>query len=663
MSSTRNTTFLASVVELVWKYTRRYPVDAAVVGGTAVAATIAGSYLAWTVGTVIVLTLLSPLVKWKVAQELWLHRHRRMLAGESMRWPGRRAALAFRKRDTARRADLRKQFEAVMQSNGFVNAAKVAPALRKMTSTPTGALTCDIYPGKLATKGGLRAIMGKRDEIAEICGADGGLRIAPFGRSADSVAPGAAHLTFHYEKQTWPTLPIQELPPAPVERVSIGNDEDLQPAHFPLVLSMLLVAMTGKGKSKAIWTLLVGVAVKVKHRLFTVDPKGGQEMGALEPLVNRGWVGNRKVDAYADNSEAGAYRVIMAAEAAMKEQQRALRAAGISEWREEHAEQFPMIVLVIDEMLEFLGKINAANKPGKAAEAALLTILSQGRASGTKVIMASQASDKEILGSNRTLISVRFVMGTENPTQTGMAFGDMKAEEYGATCSQINEPGVGFMKVDGERGYRKVRVALVEQHDIADFVDTGLPANMGTSLSNPADVWQPVANYRYFTSADCVIDGRRVVAGQLAYVGITSSPVLRHKQHGDDYAAGDAKHEWVRYVDMGKRPLITYAHDREEALRIEREEIRKHAPFGNIMENGGNPWLGQGPVGFTEEESPRGVAARFHLPRRTHSVAFRTPTHPDDATEPQEPAPVEPVSQRVWPPKPLPVPNGHKVLR
>ena len=678
MSNRRNTTILASVFDLLWKISKRYPVDAAVVGGSLVALLALGRWAGWTLGFALLLWLFALPVKALVAREVWLYRYRIRRAGASLRWPGRKEALAFRKTISRRMADLRKQWEAVMQSNGLINGAKIAPALRRLDWKIDGTITAEIHPGKLATKGGLRAIMAKREEIAEICGADGGLRVRPFGKVADSIAPGSARLAFFYEKQVWPTLPIQALPAADLEHIALGNDEDLRPATITLY-STLLVAMTGKGKSQAIWTILVSFALAMRHRLYVVDPKGGQEMGALRSLLTRGWVGNRKVESYGADSGAAAYRTIMAAEAAMMAQQVALEARGIRKWQPSHAEEFPAIILVIDEMITLLNRINATNKPGKEALLALENMLTQGRAAGCWLMMATQASDKEILGHLRTFIPNRIVLGTENAMQTNMAFGDSQAEVNGALCSQIDEPGIGYLKVDGLRDYRKIRIAYVEDADIEAFVEKGLPDNMGQAETSLSERWRPGFVYYYWTPENLVIDGRYYPPRQLLYVGETTTPPARHIQHVADFNRGDAKHYWMKWADLSAPSLVVTCDSKEQAVEIQNQEIRDYGPFGNIVMNQDTPWQGFEPTSIPVGEVHPSFAERWHLgggkPRQValrrqakgrRSQAAQQPAEPGlDILRPElepEVVPVrEPVAAtRIWPPAPAARVNGHE---
>lgn len=638
MASSRHP-ILGAALELAIKICRKYPFNVATVVAAFIGLKTLAIAFGLTWGFVFFWTLLALPIKWWVIEpEVWLHRHRLLLAGESLPFPGRRKAMEFRRRERKRMKETRRQFAAICHAHGLTNAAGMTPTLRNLRSLVDGSLTCEIYPGSMAIKGGVPKFQKLRDDIAASCGAVGGLRIKPFGvGGVETSAPSAARLTFFFEAQTWPTLPIQQLAPAPVGKVTLGNDQDLKPAFMPLIGHLLLVAMTGKGKSKAIWTLLIGICLKVKVRLFVVDPKGGQEMGKIKRALNRGWIGNRLVEDYASDSTTGAYRVIMAAEKAMMEQQAALTDAGISEWKEEHADEFPMIVLAMDELLTFLQKLGTAttNKPGKAALDALINLLSQGRAAGVKLIMASQASDKEILGNVRTLIPVRLALGTENPTQTGMAFGDMSAEDYQDTpCSQIDEPGLANIKIEGIRGYRLVRVALVDDIDIDDFVETGFPANMGGEASGTeAEEWRPQWIYHYPIRENCVIDGIYYPPFQLVYEGVTNSPADRHRQHVEAYLKGDPKHSWMAYVDLDARPIIQYAGEsRTRAEEGETFVIERYAPVGNIRDNGGSPWFGQGAAGVPVEVAEKQGWLRNHGLLQGRRLGLR-PVTPGGASE------------------------------
>lgn len=593
----------------------------------------------------VILWLVFLLLNWVARRvfivQRWILAYRLTLADDALKYPGHRAAWKFWRAEVNHRKELRKQFHAACLRLGITGAMKQTPTLHEMTTESNGDITAVVHPGPMAAKGGVREIRAQRDDIAAICGCAGGVSVKPFGASSGNQA-ASARMTFHWEKRDWPSLPIQQLPTTPVGRISLGNDRELRPASIPLGRSTLLVAMTGMGKSKTMWTILVGIEQKVRSVLYAVDPKGGQEMSKIAKLVGQ-TVGRRQYAAYGNDSEAEAYRVIVAAEQAMKRQQRAMAAKDIAEWDESLADEFPLIVLVIDEMMEFLGKISAANKPGKAAEAALISMLSQGRAAGMMVIMSSQVSDKEVLGNNRTLIFTRVVLGTESPIQTGMAFGNMQAEQEGALCSEINEPGIAYIREQGTRGYREIRICHVEKDDIDDIAVTGMPANMGDDGTDKVEAWRPHWNYRYFTSRTALIDGVQVAPGQLAYTGETNNVDRRHAEHVRDFQSGK-RDQWMQWVDPNQRPLITYAPSEKHAKAVESFEIANYHPIGNIMENQRSPWFRQPPVTIpmvrpdwrkktraerrAERKQHNGANPIAAVPHRPAPVAYLTPRKP-----------------------------------
>jgi S-DNA-T family DNA segregation ATPase FtsK/SpoIIIE len=97
---------------------------------------------------------------------------------------------------------------------------------------------------------------------------------------------------------------------------------------------------------------------------------------------------------------------------------------------------------------------------------ALSVLLTQGRAVGFVVVAAVQDPRKDVIGF-RGLFPTRIALRLNDLTQVDMVLGD-GAREMGARCDRIPEslPGVGFVKVDGEREPRRVRAAYVTDDDI-----------------------------------------------------------------------------------------------------------------------------------------------------------------------------------------------------
>jgi S-DNA-T family DNA segregation ATPase FtsK/SpoIIIE len=83
------------------------------------------------------------------------------------------------------------------------------------------------------------------------------------------------------------------------------------------------------------------------------------------------------------------------------------------------------------------------------------------------VVAALQDPRKDVVAF-RQLFPTRIALRLNDPGAADMVLGD-GARDMGARCELIPEylPGVGYVKVDGEREPRRVRAAYVTDGDIA----------------------------------------------------------------------------------------------------------------------------------------------------------------------------------------------------
>jgi predicted GIY-YIG superfamily endonuclease len=362
--------------------------------------------------------------------------------------------------------------------------------------------------------------------------------------------------------------------------------------------------------------------------VYVLDPKGGQELGDFEPAVGK-TIGRMTVKDWGTMDDGGAKRIIDSVHAEMKRRQAELR--GQRKWSQAMADEYPLILFPIDEALELMLKID------KDSLTKLLTILSQGRAAGVKVILLSQAAQKSILDMTRTLIAERLALYLEGPTDTGMVFGRMDAENEGARCSEITSPGIGYARMEGQRGYQMFRSYLVEDDDIAATMAKGQPNGMGLGKVEPTELY---CVYYYRTSDR-----------QLLYIGITNDWDRRDAEHKADFLKGDPKHYWYQYVDPTKS-VVRGADNKAQAKAEETREIKKWKPPGNRAENADNPRQG-----MEIEAIPH-----HHFWNRTPKpvdLADLTPTEPEPL--PLNPSPAPPPVEE-WPLVPEPVDVGLSLL-
>lgn len=511
----------------------------------------------------------------------WTRQFRRLLAADSLPYPGKKAAKAWRKREHERFNLLRKQFPVACDAHGVMNRAKITPVPRNVRSLSNGDITVLVHPAALGVKDGVKKLRENAQDIGIICGAKD-MVVKPKG-------DGSAALTFVWTERMAQMLPIQMMKDAPENRIAYGEDEEGN-VLWIWMMSVLIVGMTGTGKSSILWALIVGLAKKhLPFWLYVIDNKGGQELGMFEPLVGR-TVGSYTVKDWAGDVET-AGRVIDAVEAELKRRQVELR--GNRKWNETMAGEYPLIVMPVDEALELMVKMDRVTRDK------LLTIASQGRAAGVMVVMLSQAANKEILGMMRTIIPQRLALTTESPIDTGMIFGRPDAESEGARCSEIRLPGVGYARIEGVRGYQIFKSYYVEDDDIERITGGELPEGMGIGKAQVSELY---AVYRY-----------RTTDKQILYVGITNNFARRDKEHRVAFEKGQPKHYWYKFVDP-TQTYITAADSKEQAKEVESREIAAWQPPGNTAENADNPRQGMDPV------EPVQRVSRFSRTRPTPTV-------------------------------------------
>lgn len=583
----------------------------AIVLGTIGVIVLAGMWgIGLTFRGVLLLALLLWLTRHLMGIAWWLTARRRLLAKASLPAPPLPAMLASWRLERQRIRYVTKQWQAVCQVNNIVGLGKTVPRLNKMRGTIEGDLTCLVSPGPLGVKGGVDKISSAAPSIAETCGCPGGLLVKRTG-------VGHAVLTFMWTEPFERVLPISDLPKAAADRIAYGVNLEGQVMSIIMSLSVLVIGLTGSGKSGLLHALTVDLLRKVNHVLYFSDPKGGQELGMYKPLVGKthgrrtvaDWVGT------ADTTD----RILDKMERALKERQAQL--IGVRKWTPDMDDEYPLIVGVIDEALEVIDKLKPASK------SKLMTILSQGRAAGVMLVLLCQLPQKEILGQMRGLIAQRLGLATENAIDTGLIFGDTQAEEKGARCSQLTTPGLGFARIEGERGYQPFRAALVTDDDIDQILRGELPAGMDDSMKVP--VSRQCAVYLFFTPIM-----------QSAYIGLSVDPGRRRDEHAG--LAGKPQKWWWQHVDESKTVIMWC--DSEAAARVlEEQMIRKYQPFGNTQHNLQNPMAGVEPVSL-----PKPVVVRRRMWGRAKPVPAPAPVPASELvlSEPAEPTNVTQMRRR-----------------
>ena len=243
-------------------------------------------------------------------------------------------------------------------------------------------------------------------------------------------------------------------------RVLIGRTETGRPWLVRLLDRHILVAgVSDAGKSSVMWAVLRALAPWIRSGLvqvFGIDPKGGMELGRAPGLFHKLVCSN------------GAEAIELLEHVATLTRQRAeaLRQQRTRKWSPASGQ--PFVLLVIDELADVIA-YQSDSGLRKRANAALQTILSQGRAPGVCVIGQIQDPRKQIIDF-RHLFPVKIAMRLDEPEQVDMVLGD-GVRQRGATAHEISEdtPGVAWAKTDGCREPQRTRAFHSTDVDLDDL--------------------------------------------------------------------------------------------------------------------------------------------------------------------------------------------------
>ncbi|WP_100525559.1 FtsK/SpoIIIE domain-containing protein [Mycobacteroides abscessus] len=242
--------------------------------------------------------------------------------------------------------------------------------------------------------------------------------------------------------------------------VPVGVTENQGVWRLPILGHHLLVAgATGSGKGSVLWSLIAGLAPDIKTgrvRLCVIDPKGGMELGAGEPMFSF----------FAHDATGQTLELLHALVGLMHERANQLRGHARL-----HAptRSDPLFVIVIDEIAALTAYVTD-RKIRAEIEQLLSLLLSQGRAVGISVVGAIQDPSKDALPL-RQLFTVRIGLRLTEASQTAMVLGQ-GARDAGAECDLIPDstPGVGYVMIDGTATPTRVRAFHVTDSDISYLV-------------------------------------------------------------------------------------------------------------------------------------------------------------------------------------------------
>jgi S-DNA-T family DNA segregation ATPase FtsK/SpoIIIE len=243
-------------------------------------------------------------------------------------------------------------------------------------------------------------------------------------------------------------------------RVVVGRTETGYMWVLRLIDRHILVAgVSDAGKSSVMWAVLRALAPAIRAGLvqvFGIDPKGGMELGRAPGLFHELICAN------------GAEAVELLEKVATLTRQRAetLRRQRSRKWTPNCGQ--PFVLLIVDELAEVIA-YQPDNGLRKRANAALQSILSQGRAPGVCVLGQIQDPRKDIIDF-RHLFPIKIAMRLDEPTQVDMVLGD-GVRQRGAAAHEISEdtPGVAWAKLDSRRDPDRVRAFHTTDADLDEL--------------------------------------------------------------------------------------------------------------------------------------------------------------------------------------------------
>jgi hypothetical protein len=328
----------------------------------------------------------------------------------------------------------------------------VLPELRKVKASAAGdVLTVRMVTGQIP------------DDFAAVA-----LRLThTFGARSCRVTPGRRPelvvLTLRRADALHHTIPPFPTPAVPdLGGMVVGRIEDGEPLRLRLFGTQILVAgATGAGKGSVIWSVITALVGGVRTglvKLWVFDPKGGMEMAAGLPLFER----------FLCEDFAAMADALETAVGLMRDRTRRLR--GVTR-QHVPTEDEPLIVIVVDELAALTAYLTDRHLKDRI-KAALGVLLTQGRAAGVHVVAAVQDPRKDVLPF-RDLFPTRIALRLTEPAQVDMVLGD-GMRDRGAVCDRIpmNQPGVGYLVLDGDPTPVRVRFSYYADKDITALAQT-----------------------------------------------------------------------------------------------------------------------------------------------------------------------------------------------
>lgn len=217
---------------------------------------------------------------------------------------------------------------------------------------------------------------------------------------------------------------------------------------------LLVVGLSGAGKSGVFWSLNIGLApalIAGVVELWGIDRKGDELYHGREFFAR-----------YADGKEE-CIELLEKAVRDMETRKEYNRAAGQRKYTP--SIETPLVVIEIDEMMMFAPEIIGDSKLAKRASAAINELLTQGRSKGFYVVAGIQDPRKEYLNM-RALFGTSVCMRLDNDMARLVL--STAAVKNGANCEAIPEDaqGVGYVLEGQAQKAIRVRSFWASEEDI-----------------------------------------------------------------------------------------------------------------------------------------------------------------------------------------------------
>lgn len=274
-----------------------------------------------------------------------------------------------------------------------------------------------------------------------------------------------------------PLAPNVPLPPTAevtdlYQGVVIGINEDGTPWRLPLMggAQTLIAGATGAGKGSVVWNIIRGVAPMAKAglvRLWVIDPKGGMELGELEPHVHRWAVTDQE-----------AILLLEDAVGELDSKQARIRASGLGRKVTHPTVEFPLDLVIIDELAALTDNRSPATRSGdpKPTTMSQLTeeltskIMRQGRAPAFTLVAATQDPRVKVV-PNRSAFTQAVALRLSEAAETNMVLGaGMRATGAVADMIPKRYPGVAYTARDGVADAVRSRAAFVDDAEVPRIV-------------------------------------------------------------------------------------------------------------------------------------------------------------------------------------------------